>query len=233
MVKRGQISVEFFLVLSIMIAFILIIYTLAQDEINKQRDLNTVVLASSALDSMAFMTNFVYLSGPGSSVSKEVFIPSSTSENPSKASANCFYLNDPDVTGFPSPSSKDSFYCTVISDYVYTITDPDGPDPSVGPTTKPGKQKVLSPPLDFEASEGAAANSLPLFFGSTCAHPLGWRKNALGQVVFGQAVPGWFAINVTYVTESAFGNNNGLCGPLASDAGPCIRFDCTQLGLGA
>ncbi|MFH1780343.1 MAG: hypothetical protein ABH803_04370 [Candidatus Micrarchaeota archaeon] len=208
--SRGQISVEFFLVLSIMIAFILIIYSTVQGEITKQRDLNSIVLAQSALDSVSYLTNFVYLSGPGTSLSKEIFIPSSTVETPSKASANCFFIPR-DSDGNPDVSYVyQALYCTVLSDYVYEVTDPDYIDETRnGPL--PGKQRVFGPELEF---------TIDLFsFSDSCKAPLGYEfTDITGNVVKLQAQPGWYSIKATYLMTGC-----------SSGVNPCIELTCKKI----
>ncbi|NUN11594.1 hypothetical protein HUU53_03020 [Candidatus Micrarchaeota archaeon] len=199
MFKRGQISIEFFLVLSIMITFILIIYSNTQTEINQQRDLNSIVLASSALDSVTNLANFVYLSGPGTRQTREIFIPSSTSETPAKASANCFYVD----TG-----GENRLYCTVVSDYVYNVTDPDynvnDRSVPIGVDTGPGKQRIFGPELEF--------NKNLVSFDVSCTQPLGQPP--------GSAQPGWYKVTASFLTT---------CGASGSD--PCIEYSCEKLAI--
>lgn len=103
-VGRGQLSVEFFLVLSIIIAFGILLYNISVEEAGKTKALDAVVSVKSSLDGLANSVDFVTLSGNNSLIRKELFLPSE---------ASCFYFNE----------SANAFYCTVESPYLKKITE--------------------------------------------------------------------------------------------------------------
>ncbi len=96
---RGQFSIDFFLVLSIVIAFAVLLYNVAVMEVGKSTLLDSAVLGQSALDSVASGVDFASFSGNGSRVRKELFFPSDV---------NCLFFNQ----------SIHSFYCFVSSAYL-------------------------------------------------------------------------------------------------------------------
>ena len=96
---RGQFSIDFFLVLSVILAFLVPLYSVAVDEGGRARFLDSAVLAKHAVDSVSSLVDFVSLSGPSSSASGEVFIPKE---------ANCFFFN----------STSSRLYCTMASRYL-------------------------------------------------------------------------------------------------------------------
>lgn len=98
--KRSQVSVEFFLVLSVVIAFTVILYTNASAQVVRARALNDAVLAKSAIDTLTDQIDFVYLSGSGSVVEKTIFV---------SANSNCFYKN---------ADIRNNIYCTISSEYL-------------------------------------------------------------------------------------------------------------------
>ncbi|MEM4254728.1 MAG: hypothetical protein QXR53_00165 [Candidatus Norongarragalinales archaeon] len=102
--KKSQLGVEFFLVLSVVVAFIVILYTTAFQEIGKTRALNDAVLSKAAVDAMAQGIDFAYLGGDGSVLQKQLFV----SQN-----SNCFYT---------TPSGLLKVYCTVSSEYLDVLT---------------------------------------------------------------------------------------------------------------
>ncbi len=101
---KSQIGVEFFLVLSVVVAFIVILYTTAFQEVGKTRALNDAVLSKGAVDSMAQAVDFVYLGGNGSVLSKQLFV---------SPNSNCFYNTTSGVL---------SLYCTISSEYLDVLT---------------------------------------------------------------------------------------------------------------
>jgi len=100
MVVRGQVSVEFFLVLSLLFALAAVLLTTAEAQLRDAESLNNAALSKAALDAVGSYVDLVYLSGNGSIVSGQVFIP---------ASSLCFIVNastetlqcdpDPSLTG--------------------------------------------------------------------------------------------------------------------------------------
>lgn len=116
---KGQISVEFFLVLAVIIAFTIILYANASVQVERSFVLQHAVIAQSLVDSFASTANFVYLSGPGAKITKTFYVPAETA---------CFYVEDcnappyPVENGVPVSSSDcqarylNRVYCTLASD---------------------------------------------------------------------------------------------------------------------
>ena len=96
---RGQFSIDFFLVLSVILAFILPLYTVAVEEGGRARLLDSAILSKHAVDSVASIAEYAFLGGKASSVSREVFVP---------RDANCFFYNE----------STKRLYCSLSSRYV-------------------------------------------------------------------------------------------------------------------
>lgn len=94
--KRGQLSIEFFLIVSIIAVFALSLYTTGVAEIDKSSTVDDAVLAKSALDSLTSAVNIVALEGNGSTIKRELFVP--------KQSV-CFLYN----------STAKRFYCLITS----------------------------------------------------------------------------------------------------------------------
>ncbi|MFH1056479.1 MAG: hypothetical protein V1717_01630 [Candidatus Micrarchaeota archaeon] len=101
--KKSQIGVELFLVLSVLAAFIVILYGTASQEISKTKALNDAIISKGAVDSLAQMIDFAFLSGSGTVLSKELLV----SQN-----SNCFYHTD-------LPLNK--IYCTVSSEQLVEL----------------------------------------------------------------------------------------------------------------
>ncbi len=97
--RRAQFSIDFFLVLSIVIAFSVLLYTVASSEMGKSTLLDSAVLGKNALDSFSAGADFAAFSGNQSRLNKEVFLP---------ADLNCLFFN----------ASTNSFYCFVSSAYL-------------------------------------------------------------------------------------------------------------------
>jgi uncharacterized protein (UPF0333 family) len=93
---RGQLSIEFFLVLSIIIAFSVILYNVSREEVAKTKASNAVLLSKNALDSLVQAADFVALSGNGSALNVSFFV---------SKEAKCLYYN----------STRDALYCVVYS----------------------------------------------------------------------------------------------------------------------
>ncbi|MEM0475345.1 MAG: hypothetical protein QW343_00955 [Candidatus Norongarragalinales archaeon] len=94
--RKGQLSIEFFLVLSIIIAFSIILYNVSRDETAKTKAVNAVLLTKNAVDALSNAVDFVALSGNASALNSRVFI---------SREANCLYYN----------ASRNAFYCVVTS----------------------------------------------------------------------------------------------------------------------
>ncbi len=104
MSRRGQLSVEFFLILSIVIAFSVILYNISLEELGKTRAANAVVETKSALDSLSNAVDFVALSGNGSVVKRVLFVPKE---------AKCVYY---DVNGR-------TLYCVIADEWLERISE--------------------------------------------------------------------------------------------------------------
>lgn len=98
-VSRGQFSIDFFLVLSIVIAFGVLLYNVAVTEVGKSTLLDSAVLGQSALDSVASGVDFAAFAGNGSRARKELFFPQDV---------NCLFFNQ----------SANALYCFVSSAYL-------------------------------------------------------------------------------------------------------------------
>jgi hypothetical protein len=96
---RGQFSIDFFLVLSIVVAFSVLLYNVALSEIGKSKLLDTAVLGKSALDELASGVDTSSFSGNQTHFSRELFIPKDVL---------CLYFN----------ASSNRFYCFVSSGYL-------------------------------------------------------------------------------------------------------------------
>ncbi len=94
--RKGQLSVEFFLVLSIIIAFSVILYNVSREEVAKTKAVNSIVLAKNGLESLSQAVDFVALSGNGSSLNVSFFV---------SGEANCLFYD----------AVRDAFYCVVYS----------------------------------------------------------------------------------------------------------------------
>ncbi|MBS3070035.1 hypothetical protein J4220_00835 [Candidatus Micrarchaeota archaeon] len=101
---KSQIGVEFFLVLSVVVAFSVILYATAYSEVGKTRALNDAVLSKSAIDSMAQAVDFAFLSGNATLLRRELFV---------SPNSNCFYNTTSGVL---------KLYCTVSSEYLKELT---------------------------------------------------------------------------------------------------------------
>ncbi|MBI5226788.1 hypothetical protein HY994_06185 [Candidatus Micrarchaeota archaeon] len=96
---RGQFSIDFFLVLSIVIAFAVLLYNVAISEVGKSTLLDSAILGQNTLDSIASGIDFAAFAGNGSHVRKELWLP---------ADVNCLFFNQ----------SANHFYCFVSSGYL-------------------------------------------------------------------------------------------------------------------
>ena len=96
---RGQFSIDFFLVLSVIIAFSIMLYGLAVTETGKARLMDSAVMTKAYLDSISASVDFVYFSGGSSRVSKMLFQP---------AEATCLYFDD----------TQKAFFCRISSTYL-------------------------------------------------------------------------------------------------------------------
>jgi len=72
---KGQLSIEFFLILAIILVFTGMLLTASETQISGMHGLNDVIMSKNVLDGVASMADYVFLSGNGSKVSREFFIP--------------------------------------------------------------------------------------------------------------------------------------------------------------
>ncbi len=96
---RAQFSIDFFLVLSIILAFLVPLYSVAVLEGGRARFLNSAVITKNSVDSVAYLVDYASLGGVGTSVSATVFVPSE---------ASCFFTNE----------STKKIYCSLSSLYL-------------------------------------------------------------------------------------------------------------------
>ncbi len=83
-VARGQISVEFFLVVGFIISLVAILVANSEAQIARNTLLDNTLLSQSALDSVSNAIQTVYLQGNRSAIRQMVFVP---------RDANCFILD--------------------------------------------------------------------------------------------------------------------------------------------
>jgi len=102
---KAQFGIEFFLVLTVVMAFILLFYTSSVVESERTRVLESALLAKAAVYSLSDNADLVYLSGVGSRASLRVFIPQGV---------NCFYLD-----------GENRIYCSLMSPEVYSVAESD------------------------------------------------------------------------------------------------------------
>ncbi len=96
---RGQFSIDFFLVLSIVVAFSVLLYNVALLEVGKSKLLDSAVLGKSALDALASGADTAAFSGNQTEFSRELFVPQDLL---------CLFFN----------ASSNRFYCFVSSGYL-------------------------------------------------------------------------------------------------------------------
>lgn len=94
MKRKGQLSVEFFILLAVVAAFILILYSNGVSQREQTRLLSAAVQSKAGVDGLANAANYVFLSGEGSVMRKEFFVANGSL---------CLYVSE---TG-------DYLYCTV------------------------------------------------------------------------------------------------------------------------
>ncbi|VVB68225.1 Uncharacterised protein [Candidatus Norongarragalina meridionalis] len=92
--RKAQLGVEFFLVTAVIIAFMLLLYTVATGETARTRTLDAALLSKTLVDDVSFAANYVTLSGNGSVLHRDVFAGAET---------NCFFYD----------STEKAIYCTL------------------------------------------------------------------------------------------------------------------------
>lgn len=73
--NKGQLSIEFFLVLSIILVLAGTMLTVAEGHVSGIKNLNNAAIAKSIVDNGIYSIDFVYLSGNGSVLRREYFVP--------------------------------------------------------------------------------------------------------------------------------------------------------------
>lgn len=81
---KAQIGIEFFLLLSVVLAFMLLFYSVSVVESERTRVLESAVLSKRLLDSLSARLDFAFLAGNGSVFEFEGFVPEG---------GNCFYFD--------------------------------------------------------------------------------------------------------------------------------------------
>ncbi|OIO27726.1 hypothetical protein AUJ16_02935 [Candidatus Micrarchaeota archaeon CG1_02_60_51] len=81
---RGQLSVEFFMVLSLILALAVILYAGTASQVSQARELDKSVLSKALVEGVAQAARQTWFEGNASSRSVDAFVPSG---------ANCFYFN--------------------------------------------------------------------------------------------------------------------------------------------
>jgi len=113
--KKAQIGVEFFLILSVIAAFMVILYATSSQQIDKTRALNDAVLSKNSVDVLAQAIDFVYLSGDGSKLTKEILV---------SPNSNCFYHSK--TTDDPghgtNTQNPNRVYCTISAQFLQNLT---------------------------------------------------------------------------------------------------------------
>jgi len=92
--RKAQLGVEFFLVTAVIIAFMLLLYTVATGETARTRTLDAALLSKTLVDDVSFAANYVALSGNGSVLCRDVFAGAET---------NCFFYD----------SAEKALYCSL------------------------------------------------------------------------------------------------------------------------
>lgn len=73
--KKGQLSVEFFLILAIVMAMISMLLANALEQMKYIRQLDAAALAKSCADTVSGVVNYAKLGGAGTSITRDVFVP--------------------------------------------------------------------------------------------------------------------------------------------------------------
>jgi len=75
MAARAQVGVEFFLVAAFLFALAVVFFSSGEAQLRDAESLQKAALAKAAVDSLAAMVDYVYLSGVNTQVNQEVFVP--------------------------------------------------------------------------------------------------------------------------------------------------------------
>lgn len=125
---KAQLSIEFFLAVSVVLAFILILYGTAMQEVQKNKVLEQAVLGQAFLNSLSSQIEFVAATGNASVLTKEFFVPSNL---------ECLYVDQ----------AKNRLYCLYHSGVAGEIL---GDESSV--------HTVYGPPLTMQLDRAGCAH---------------------------------------------------------------------------
>ena len=84
---RGQLSVEFLLIASFLLALAAVLLNIAETQLRETEALDNAALSKAAADSLATWINTVFLHGNGSQIRAEFFVP---------PGSVCFFVNTTD-----------------------------------------------------------------------------------------------------------------------------------------
>jgi hypothetical protein len=101
---RAQIGIEFFLLLAVVLAFIMLFYSISVTETERTRVLESAVLSKRLLDSLSMRVDFAFLAGNGSVFEFKGFVPKG---------GNCFYFD----------AGSQRLYCALSSLEVPNVAD--------------------------------------------------------------------------------------------------------------
>ncbi|MBI5036574.1 hypothetical protein HZC09_04475 [Candidatus Micrarchaeota archaeon] len=123
---RGQYSIDFFIVLSMVIAFSVLLYNVAVDEVGRTKVLDSAILGRHFLDEFSLGVDEAAIGGNQSRTHRELFVPKNV---------HCLFFN----------AGENAFYCLVSSSYM------DG-----GKNRLPGRRLLSTPDvkLECEVTEG-------------------------------------------------------------------------------
>lgn len=86
---KAQVSVEFFLLVGMMLGLMSVLFPIANKAINDVRSIDDAIIAKSAANSIASAANYVKLSGPGARLSASLFVPQNFQCMQSNATIRC------------------------------------------------------------------------------------------------------------------------------------------------
>lgn len=113
--RRGQVSIEFFLVVAFVLALASALLTVTEEQARQTGVVDRAALAKSALDTFAQAANHAWLSGNGARIYAEIFIPQNSVCLLYNASQTRFYCD----VGARCPGSPSQF-CYAYSERLLT-----------------------------------------------------------------------------------------------------------------
>lgn len=109
---RGQLSVEFLLVVSFLLSMAAVLLNVAETQLRETEALDNAALSKAAADSFATLVNTVFLHGNGTQMRAELFIPSGSV---------CFFVNSTNRSNMFLECDPDPLYSgKVASRPIYT-----------------------------------------------------------------------------------------------------------------